>query len=93
MALKNEIQFRFVAPAVLFFSVHNEGGVRLSPVADGFIEATKGLDADKLDTNALSILVDQLVYPGAEVFEVLFQVLWVLIQILLVSFCDQADPV
>jgi len=75
MPLNDEIQLGFIAAGVFFPFVHDEGGVCLGPVADGFKKSAKRLNADDLDTDFLLVFLGQLVDPAAEAEIIFFEVL------------------
>ena len=81
MPLNDEIQLGFIAACVFFPSVHDEGGVRLGPVADGFNKSEKRLNADDLDTDFLLVFSGQLVDPAAEVKIIFFEVLRIFVEV------------
>jgi len=93
MALKDEIQLGFIPADVLFFFVHDESGVSLDPMADGFVKPAQGTNVDELDTNFLPVCLDQFVDPAAQKEIVLFHLLWIFVEVLLIPLSPQTHLV
>jgi len=93
MPLNDEIQFGFIAPGVFFPFVHDEGGVGLGPIADGFKKSAKRLNADDLDTDLLLVFLGQLVDPAAEVKIIFFEVLRIFVEVPPISLSLQTHLV
>jgi len=93
MPLNDDIQKGFIAAGEFFPSVHDKGGVRLGPVADGFKKSAKRLNADDLDTDFLLVFSGQLVDPAAEAEITLFEVLRIFVEVPPISLSPQTHLV
>ncbi|NIN00372.1 MAG: hypothetical protein GTO24_20515 [candidate division Zixibacteria bacterium] len=63
VVLNDEVQLGLIAIGVFFPSVHDEGGVSLGAVADGFIEPAPASSVDDVDKNFLPVSLGQIVDP------------------------------
>jgi len=93
MALKDEIQLGFIPAGIFFFFVHDESGVSLGPMADGFIKPVQGSNVDEFDTDFLLVFLDQLVDPAAEKEIILFHLLWIFVEVPLIALSPKTHLV
>lgn len=89
MAVKDKIQLGFIFAAILFYFIHDECGISLGPVANGFINPAKGLSVDEFDTNVIPVFLDQFTDPVVEK-EIFFpHILWIFAEVFFVPFFYQ----
>jgi hypothetical protein len=93
MALKDEIQLGFIPAHVFLLSVHDESWVSLGPMTDGFEKAAKRRNVYDLDSNFLPVFLGQFTKPAGEQVMGFFHVLWIFIEVNLISFSNQTHLV
>jgi hypothetical protein len=93
MPLNDEIQLGLIGVGVFFPSVHDERGISLSLVADGFIKPAQASSVDDIDKNFLPVFLGKLVDPAREVAIIFFQLLGIFIEVPLIPLFLQTNLV